>query len=102
MELTSKQRAQLRAMANSLDTILQIGKDGIGDNVVQQANEALEAFTEPGFAEELFETLQESLGAEEPPADEGSGDGHGPSDPGEGPTEPGGGPAPEGPEDPTA
>lgn len=67
-----------------------------------RANEALEAFTEPGFAEELFETLQESLGAEEPPADEGSGDGHGPSDPGEGPTEPGGGPAPEGPEDPTA
>ena len=43
MELTSKQRAQLRAMANSLDTILQIGKDGIGDNLVQQANEALEA-----------------------------------------------------------
>lgn len=43
MELTSKQRAQLRAMANGLDTILQIGKDGIGDNLVQQANEALEA-----------------------------------------------------------
>ncbi len=67
-----------------------------------RANEALEAFTEPGFAEELFETLQESLGAEEPPADEGSGDGYGPSDPGEGPTEPGGGPAPESPEGPTA
>lgn len=43
MELTSKQRAQLRGMANGLDTILQIGKDGIGENVVQQANEALEA-----------------------------------------------------------
>lgn len=43
MELTSKQRAQLRAMANGLDTIVHIGKDGIGDNVVQQANEALEA-----------------------------------------------------------
>lgn len=43
MELTSKQRAQLRAMANGLDTILHIGKDGIGDNLVKQANEALEA-----------------------------------------------------------
>lgn len=43
MELTSKQRAQLRGMANSLDTIVHIGKDGISDNLVQQANEALEA-----------------------------------------------------------
>lgn len=43
MELTSKQRAQLRGLANGLDTILQIGKEGIGDNPVQQANEALEA-----------------------------------------------------------
>ncbi|HIY32704.1 YhbY family RNA-binding protein [Evtepia sp.] len=43
MELTSKQRAQLRGLANGLDTILQIGKDGLGDNLVQQANEALEA-----------------------------------------------------------
>ena len=43
MELTSKQRAQLRGMANSLDPIVHIGKDGIGDNLIQQANEALEA-----------------------------------------------------------
>ena len=43
MELTSKQRAQLRALANSLDTILQIGKDGIGENLVKQADGALEA-----------------------------------------------------------
>ena len=43
MELTSKQRAQLRGLAYGLDTILQIGKDGLGDNLVQQANEALEA-----------------------------------------------------------
>ena len=38
MELTSKQRAQLRSMANSLDTIVHIGKDGIGENLVKQAN----------------------------------------------------------------
>ena len=43
MELTSKQRAQLRSLANSLDTILQIGKDGIGENLVKQADDALEA-----------------------------------------------------------
>ena len=28
-ELTSKQRAQLRGLANSIDTILHVGKDGI-------------------------------------------------------------------------
>ena len=43
MELTSKQRAQLRALANSIDTILQIGKDGIGENLIKQADDALEA-----------------------------------------------------------
>ncbi len=43
MELTSKQRAQLRGVANSIDTIVHIGKDGITDNLVKQANDALEA-----------------------------------------------------------
>ena len=42
-ELTSKQRAQLRGLANGIDTILIVGKDGIGDNLVKQANDALEA-----------------------------------------------------------
>ncbi len=43
MDLTSKQRAQLRGLANGIDTILHIGKDGIGDNLVAQASDALEA-----------------------------------------------------------
>ena len=43
MELTSKQRAQLRGLANDIDTIVQVGKDGIGDNLVKQVNDALEA-----------------------------------------------------------
>ena len=43
MELTSKQRAQLRGLAKSIDTIVQIGKDGIGENLIQQVNDALEA-----------------------------------------------------------
>lgn len=43
MELTSKQRAQLRGMAANLDTIVHVGKDGIGKNLVKQVNDALEA-----------------------------------------------------------
>ena len=43
MELTSKQRAQLRGMAANLDTIVHVGKDVIGDNLVKQVNDALEA-----------------------------------------------------------
>ena len=43
MDITSKQRAQLRGLANGIETILQIGKEGLGDNLVKQANDALEA-----------------------------------------------------------
>ena len=43
MELTSKQRAQLRGLANTMDTILQVGKDGINENLVKQLDDALEA-----------------------------------------------------------
>ena len=43
MDLTSKQRAQLRGLANDIDTIVHIGKDGIGDNLIKQADVALEA-----------------------------------------------------------
>ena len=42
-ELTSKQRAQLRGLANGIDTILIVGKNGIGDDLVKQADDALEA-----------------------------------------------------------
>ena len=43
MELTGKQRAQLRALANGLEPVVHIGKDGIGGNLVKQADDALEA-----------------------------------------------------------
>ncbi len=43
MDLTSKQRAQLKGLANGLDTIVHIGKDGIGENLIRQADDALEA-----------------------------------------------------------
>ncbi|MBS5726162.1 MAG: ribosome assembly RNA-binding protein YhbY [Clostridiales bacterium] len=41
--LTSKQRARLRAMANSLDTIFQVGKGGIEASLVKGVSDALEA-----------------------------------------------------------
>jgi RNA-binding protein len=41
--LNSRQRAQLRALANSIDTILHVGKGGISENVVSQCDSALEA-----------------------------------------------------------
>lgn len=41
--MTSKERAQLRSAAATMEPILHVGKDGLTDNVVQQAWEALEA-----------------------------------------------------------
>ena len=43
MELTGKQRAQLRAMANELEPIVHIGKGGITDNIITQMSDALKA-----------------------------------------------------------
>lgn len=43
MELTSKQRARLRGLANGIDTIIHVGKDGVGEALVRQADSALEA-----------------------------------------------------------
>ncbi len=41
--LTGKQRAYLRSLANKEDTIVHIGKGGITDNIVKQAEDALKA-----------------------------------------------------------
>ncbi len=41
--ITSKQRAYLRSLAQSLDTIFQIGKGGITEEMVKQIANALEA-----------------------------------------------------------
>ncbi len=41
--MTTKQRAALRSMANTIQPILHIGKEGINENLVQQAWDALEA-----------------------------------------------------------
>ena len=42
-DLTSKQRAQLRALANPLEPIVHIGKGNLGDDLIRQADDALEA-----------------------------------------------------------
>ncbi|MBR7117734.1 MAG: YhbY family RNA-binding protein [Clostridia bacterium] len=41
--LTSKQRAYLRSLSQQLDTIFQIGKGGISDEMCAQISNALEA-----------------------------------------------------------
>lgn len=41
--MTGKQRAYLRSMANSYDTIFQIGKGRINENMLKQIDDALEA-----------------------------------------------------------
>lgn len=41
--MTSKQRARLRAMANSMEPIILIGKEGITENLVKQVEDALTA-----------------------------------------------------------
>lgn len=39
--LNSKQRAYLRGIASTYETIFQIGKAGISENLIQQVNDAL-------------------------------------------------------------
>ena len=41
--MTSKQRAYLRAIANGISPIFQVGKNGVSDNLVEQLSDALEA-----------------------------------------------------------
>ncbi|MDD2956040.1 MAG: YhbY family RNA-binding protein [Oscillospiraceae bacterium] len=71
--ITSKQRAKLRASANSLDTIFQVGKGGIGDELVQQVKDALKAReliklrvleTAPDHSRKTAQDLAEKTGAD--------------------------------------
>lgn len=72
--MTSKERAQLRAKANPLEPIIHIGKDGISDNLIAQADDALDARelikvrvhleTAPESPREFADKLAERLGAE--------------------------------------
>lgn len=71
--MTSKQRAMLRSMANTIDTILYIGKDGITPATVKETYDALEARElikgcvqqgAPISAKEALEELCGKVGAE--------------------------------------
>ena len=73
MELTSKQRAYLRSMAVDLDTILMVGKSGIGPDVVKQADDAIlkreiikgkVLETAPVSAREAAQELAQSTGSQ--------------------------------------
>ncbi|MDA8235283.1 MAG: ribosome assembly RNA-binding protein YhbY [Clostridia bacterium] len=41
--LTGKQKRFLRAIGSTIDPIVQVGKGGVGPNLIQQLDEALEA-----------------------------------------------------------
>ena len=71
--LNSRQRAQLRGLANSLETIFQIGKGGVTENTVKQVDDALEASeliklrtleTSPVSSREAAELIAEKTGSD--------------------------------------
>ena len=71
--MTSKQRAYLRSMANTLETILYVGKDGVTPGTVKEAFVALEARElikgcvqqgAPLSAKEALDSLCAQVGAE--------------------------------------
>ena len=39
--ITSKQRAYLRSLASTYDTIMQVGKGGVNENMVKTVSDAL-------------------------------------------------------------
>ena len=43
MPLTSKQRAQLKGLAMNAETIIQVGKGGINENLIESVSAALKA-----------------------------------------------------------
>ena len=71
--MTGKQRAMLRGMANTLETIIYVGKDGITASTVKEVYDALEARElikgcvqqgAPLTAKEALTDLCEKTGAE--------------------------------------
>ncbi|MGN0521568.1 MAG: ribosome assembly RNA-binding protein YhbY [Eubacterium sp.] len=72
--MTSKERAALRAKANPLEPVIQIGKEGISDNLITQIDDTLDARelikirvhleTAPETPKELSNKLAQALGAQ--------------------------------------
>ena len=71
--ITSKQRAYLRALANDLPAIMQVGKGGVNENMLKTFSDALEAreliklhvLENSGYTlKEMINALAEALDAE--------------------------------------
>lgn len=72
--MTSKERAALRAKANPLEPVIQLGKEGISDNLITQIDDTLDARelikirvhleTAPKTPKELAQELAAALDAE--------------------------------------
>ena len=71
--MTSKQRAYLRSLSNSLEVILHAGKGGISDAMIKQADDALTARelikgkvleTAPASARDVAEEIAAAVGAQ--------------------------------------
>lgn len=71
--LNSRQRAQLRGIANTYETIFQVGKGGINDQLLKQVDEALEAReliklrtleNSPESSRTAADTIAEAVGAD--------------------------------------
>ena len=71
--LTSKQRATLRGLANSMQSVTQIGKGGVTDEVCRSIETALDSHeliklsvleTAPLTSREAADTVAEKLGAD--------------------------------------
>ena len=71
--MTSKQRAYLRGLANTMEPILHAGKGGISDAMIKQADDALTARelikgkvleTAPGTAREIAEDIAAQVNAQ--------------------------------------
>ena len=71
--MTSKQRAYLRGLANTMEPIVHAGKGGISDALIKQADDALTARelikgkvleTAPGTARELAEEIAAAVQAQ--------------------------------------
>lgn len=72
--MTSKERAQLRAKANPLEPIIQIGKEGVTDNLITQIDDTLDTRelikirvhleTAPDAPRKFADELADTLGAD--------------------------------------
>lgn len=71
--LTSKQRAKLKGIASTTETILQVGKGGVGEQLIKQVDDALTARelvklrlldTAPETPDETAQALADATGSQ--------------------------------------